>query len=254
MGQMRIAAGGFAILVVSLQSIAAGAADTKLFTTNGVRAVLNQIGPQFQRETGNVLDIQYGAGPVLKRQIEAGEAFDVAILPLDIGDLISQGKIIADTRVVLGRTGYGAAVRMGAPRPDISTADSLKRALLNAKLVAYAAEGVSGTYFLNLLKRLGIAAEMQSKIKPATAAAGSMAALVSGEADIAIGGIAVILSAPSVELAGWLPSDLQSHVVFTAGVSASTSDIKASKALVNMLTTPAAVTLFKSAGIEPASP
>ena len=181
MGRMRIAAASFGILVVSFQPIAAGAADTKLFTTNGVRAVLNQIRPQFERETGNRLDIQYGAGPVLKKRIEAGEAFDVAVLPLDIGDLISQGKIIADTRVVLGRTGYGAAVRRGAPKSDVGTADSLKRALLNAKLVAYAAEGVSGTYFLNLLNRLGIAAEMQSKIKPATAASGSMAAVVSGE-------------------------------------------------------------------------
>lgn len=246
----RAAAVCVTALTFCFPSLEVTAAEIKLLTTNGVRAVLSQIAPQFERESGRKLSIQYGAGPALKARIEAGDAFDVVIVPLDISDLVSKGRIVADTHAVLGRTGYGVAIRMGDAKPDIRTTDSLRRTLLNAKLVAYASEGVSGVFFLSLLKKIGIFDEMQSKIKPVTAASGSMTPVASGEADLAVGGIAVILSAPGVELAGWLPDDLQSYLVFTAGVSASTTDMQASKALVSMLTTPAAATLFKSAGIE----
>jgi len=201
---MRTIGATILVLAACATSSAVAASEIKIVSTNGPRAVLSQIGPQFERETGHKLQIQYGAGPSLKQRIQAGDAFDIAILPLDFTDLINSGKVIGGTRVTLGRTGYGAAIRKGAPNIQIGTTDALRGALRSSKAVAYASEGVSGTYFLNLLTRLGIADEMRTKIKPMTAEAGSMAAVAAGEADMAIGGIAVILSAPGVDLAGWL--------------------------------------------------
>jgi len=230
------------------------AAEIKLLTTNGLRGVLSQVGSQFERESGHKLIVEYGPGPGLKQRIETGIPFDVAILPLNIDDLAAKGTIASGSIKVLGRTGYGAAVKKGSSKPDIATVESLRRTLLNARAVAFAAEGVSGIYFQTLLKRLGISEVMQSKTIAASAVAGSMSSLVSGEADIAIGGIAVILTAPGVDLVGWLPSDVQSYLVFTAGISGSTKDLKAATALINMLITPSAAQLFRSVGIEPVTP
>lgn len=248
---MRIAAlAGVTILLASFQCSAAQGAEIKILTTNGLKGVLNEVGPGFERGTGHKLNVQYGAGPLLRKRIEAGDAFDVAILPLDIGDLVKQGKIVADT--VVGRTGYGAAVRRGAPKPDIATADSLRRTLLKAKSVVYTAEGISGTYVLGLVRQLGIADEMKSTLRPikTEGGPGPVATVAAGEADIAIAGIAVILGGTGVELAGWLPHELQSYLVFSAGVSGSAGDANAARAFVKALTSPAVVEAFKSAGIE----
>jgi molybdate transport system substrate-binding protein len=234
----------------------AAAADIKVLTTNGLRAVFNQIGPQFERDTGHKLEIQFGAGPVLKKQIESGDKFDVAILPLDISDLIQQGRIVADTRTVLGRTGYGAAVRMGAPKPNIGTTEALRHALLNAKSVVFTAEGVSGSYVLGVLKRLGISNETMARFKPIAGGgeSGPMAMVASGEAEIALAGVAAIAGGKGVELVGWLPSELQSYLVFTAGVGGSARDAKAARGLIDALTGPEAISAFKSAGIQPVGP
>lgn len=248
------AGAGFGILLAICTHTVAGAAELKVLSTNGLRGVLAKLGPDFERQSGHKVTAEYGAGPALKTRIENGEAFDLAILPLDFSDLIRAGRIVRETRSTLGRTGYGAAVRKGAPKPDVGTVDSLKSALLAAKAVAYAGEGVSGTYFLNLLRKLGISEQMQTKIKPMSAEAGSMAAVASSEADVAIGGIAVIVSAPGVELAGWLPHEVQTYLVFTAGVSGTSKDKEASLALLNLLKSPGAVPVFKSAGIEPVTP
>jgi molybdate transport system substrate-binding protein len=246
----------FGVLVTCFQVGEARAVDLKLLTTNGMRAVLNQIGPQFERDTGHKLNVEFGAGPVLRKRIEAGDAFDVVILPIDIGQLVQQGRIVAATRTVLGRTGYGAAVRKGAAKPDIGTTEALRRTLLDSRSVAFTAEGASGTYVLNMIKRLGIAEEMKTKLKPTKGGGdtGPVAAVASGEADIVVAGIAVILGGVGVELMGWLPHEVQSYFVFTAGVSGSARDMNAASALIRSLTTPAAVAVFKSAGIEPIAP
>lgn len=246
----------FAILATCFQLGEASAADLKLLTTNGMRAVLKQIGPQFERETGHRLTIEFGAGPVLRKRIEAGDAFDVAILPVDIGGLVQQGRVVADTRTVLGRTGYGAAVRKGAAKPDITTTEALKRTLLNSKSVAVTAEGVSGAYVLGVIKRLGIVEEMKTRLRPIAGGgdSGPIAAVASGEAEIVLAGIAVLLNAAGVELIGWLPHEVQSYLVFTAGMSSSASDTNAARALIRTLTTPASVAAFKSAGIAPIMP
>ena len=260
--------GGFLHLVAAalttllLLGVIAEAADIKVVSSGAVRQALHELFPQFERATGHKVATHFEYGLVLKRQIEAGEAFDVAILSLDIDELVRRGMIALGTRVVLGRTGVGVGVRKGSPKPDVSTIEAFKRALINAKSVAYAKEGGSGVYFLGLLQRLEIAGEMKDKLKPYPTAAGrspsggdgSVEAVEAGEADIVVNGTVVIAAVPGVDLVGGLPPELQTYVIFTAGVSAVAKQAEAGKELLNFLTTPAAVAVFKAKGLEPVTP
>src|SRR5258706_295868 len=140
------------------------AAEIKVIASNGVKEALHELASSFERETGHKLVISFGLATALKRQIEAGEAFDLAILPAAvIDDLAKQGKIDAASRPAIARSGVGMGIKKGAPRPDIRTPGAFKRTLLSAKSITWAKEGQSGIYFASLLERIGIAEQMKSK-------------------------------------------------------------------------------------------
>ncbi len=241
---------GFAILLAL--GFAADAAEVKVIGSPAMRVIMSELGPEFERATGHRLAIQYELGPQARRQIAAGESFDVAIVSFDVDDFIKQGKIAAGTRTVLGRTGIGVAVRKGAPRPDISTSDAFKRAMLEARSVSYAG-GSPGAHILSLFERLGIAQVIKPKLKPTTEL--SLADVIAkGEPEIAVNGVAPILGTPGAELVGWLPPELQEYVVFTAGISATTRETEAGQALLQLLRTPNAIAALKKIGVEPAAP
>lgn len=243
-----------ALLIFLVQIIAVEAAEVKVLSSGAIVPIMNELIPQFERDTGHKVAIRYDFGPVLKRQIEAGEFFDVAIVSFDIDDLVRQGKLAAATRVLIGRTGIGVGVRKGAPKPDISTTEALKHTLLNAKSVAYSKEGSSGLYFLGLLDRLGISGDMKGKLHGTGGADNPAEAVAKGEAEMTVVGVALILMIPGAEFVGWLPAELQNYVVFTAGMSAAAKEAEAGKALLNFLTTPASRAAFKARGargIEP---
>ena len=248
-------AGAKAFLIALLQGTVTEAAEVKVLcsSASAVVSVMNELVPQFERVTGHKLTIRYDLGPVLNREIEAGAVFDVAILSLDVEALIKQGKIAAGTRTVLGQTGIGVAVRKGAPKPDISTPEAFKRTLLHAKSVAYSG-GSSGRYFLGLLERLGVAEDMKAKLKPQPSGSSPAQAVATGQAEMAVTGIAIILVEPGVELVGSLPSELQSYVLFSGGVSIAAKETEAGKALLIFLTAPVAVATFKARGLEPVAP
>jgi molybdate transport system substrate-binding protein len=190
----------------------------------------------------------------LKRQIDAGEPFDVAlILPAMIDDLLKQGKVAAGTRIDVARAAIGVAVKRGAPKPDIGSTEALKRTLLAATSIAYSAEGASGTHFKSVLERLGIAAEVNAKLKPLASSA-VVPSVAHGEAALAVISPPAILADPGVELVGILPEEMQNYVVYTAGVGAATMDADAAKALLKYLTTPAAMAVMKAKGLEPVAP
>src|SRR3977135_1762128 len=145
----------------------AGAAEIKVLCSNGLRAVMQELAPEFERASGHKVLVRYGLAAAFKQQIDAGEAFDVVVLtPPLIDDAIKRGLVVADTRSTIGRAGIGVAIRAGAPRPDIGSAEAFKSALLAAKSVGFAKEGASGTYFAGLLGRLGIADAMRHTLKP----------------------------------------------------------------------------------------
>jgi molybdate transport system substrate-binding protein len=249
------AAAAAAILALTLTQPGgtAQSAEIRVFSSAAPRGVLRALSPDFERTTGHRLAINYQFAADLKRRIEAGDPFDVAILPPEMADdLMRRGKLAAGSRVALGRTGIGVAVRGGAAKPDIGTVDEFRRALLAAPTVAYADGGTTGLHIRNMLTRLGIAEAMKPKLRPYPSG-GAVAALARGEADLVIIGVSPILDVPGVELVGWLPPELQSYVVFTASVSAAASEADAARTLLTALTSPIAVELFKAHGFEPAA-
>jgi molybdate transport system substrate-binding protein len=225
------------------------AAEVKLISSPGVRAAVGELVRRFEAGTGHRVAVEFEVFAVLKRKIDAGEAFDVAILsPALIDELIQARKIAADTRVTFGRTGMGLAVRKGGPRPDISSAEAFRQAMLDAKSVVYSREGGSGKIFLAALDRLGIAAEMRPKGKPVGL---TLQAVVEGDAEFAFTGVGLILADPAVELVGSLPSELQTYVVFTMGANAAAKEPEAAGALIRFLAGPSAASALKDYGVEP---
>ena len=243
-----------AVGLMMLQPQGVSAAEIRVLSVQPLKTFLDELGPEFERTTGHKLMIKYNVSAALKRQIDAGETFDVAlILPAIIDDLLKQGKVAAGTRTDISRAAVGVAVKKGAPKPDIGSAETLKRTLLNAKSIAYSGEGASGIYFKSVLERLGIAAEMNPKLKPLGSSA-VVPSVANGEVELAVISPPAILAEPGAELVGILPKELQNYVVYTAGVSATAKDADAAKALLKYLTTPAAMSVMKSKGLEPVAP
>jgi molybdate transport system substrate-binding protein len=227
------------------------AADISVLSGNGARAAVGELAARFERASGHKVSIHFEVNPAVKRRIEAGEAFDVAILnPPVLDDLIRQGRIVAETRAVLGRSGIGVAAREGAPRPDISTIDAFKRTLLGAKSVAYPGEGASGKYFAGLVERLGIAAEMKPRMRPMPAEY-NVEMVARGEAELVVVVASRISGVPGVALVGPIPRELQTWIGFTAGVSAAAREPEAARAMIRFFTAPPAAPVLRAMGVEP---
>jgi molybdate transport system substrate-binding protein len=241
---------GFAVMWAPIATV--NAAEIKVVTSVGVKAVLEELKPQFERATQHKLAITFGTAVPLKRQIEAGETFDVVILtPALVEDLVKQGKVAAGTKTDVAKSGIGVAIRVGAAKPDIGSTDAFKRTLLNAKMIAYSKEGQSGAVMARLMERLGIAEEMKSKTVLETRPGGVALNLVEGKADLAFNLISEILPIAGAELVGPLPAELQNYVVFTAGISPNAKDAEAARAFIKFFTAPSALPVLKSKGMEP---
>jgi molybdate transport system substrate-binding protein len=242
--------GKLGLMLLLSQSFAAEAAEIKVIASTGVASVVSELAGQFEAETGHKVQTDFAVIAVSKRKIDAGATFDVAILsPAAIDELIGQGKIAADTRSAFGRTGLGLVVRNGAPKPDISTGESFKKTMLAAKSVSHSKEGLSGVHFLAALDRLGIASEMKPKLRPYEGD-GLARALASGETEIGVTGIGPALATPGAQFVGPLPPELQSYVVFTAGMSTTAKDPQATRSFLAFMTAPAAAPVFKAKGME----
>ena len=236
------------------QSVASAAADLAVFSVPALKSALDVLGPQFERETGHTLVINYAGSSDLIRQIDSGAAFDVALVwPALIDRLLKEGKIAAGTSVGVARVAIAVAVRKGAPKPDISTADKFKAALLAAKSVSHSTEGSSGVYFKSLLQRLGIAEAMQPKLRPVPGGPLVVGPVARGEVELAVITTPYIVLEPGADLVGPLPDELQQYVVYTGGVAASSKEMAGAKALLAYLAAPRAAAVLKSQGLDPAA-
>ena len=245
-----IPAGILGLLLLLSQSPAVRAAEIKVIGSTGVAGVVNELGRQFEAKTGHKVQTDFAVVAVSKRKIDAGDTFDIAVLsPTAIDELIGQGKIIGNTRTSFGRTGLGVVAHKGRNKPDISSAEAFKRAMLGAKSVGYSKEGLSGVHFLAILDRLGIAAEMKAKLK-AYEGPGPGLAIATEEVELGVTGIGPILAMPSAEFVGALPQEIQSYVVFTAGIATSAKDVTASKSLLDFMTGSDATPVFKAKGMD----
>src|SRR5216684_7592256 len=241
------AASIFFLVAILTHGSAANAADVKIFTSRAIATVLDKIGPEFERTTGHKLNVISGFGPIFVKQINAGESFDILVsLTSTIDGLVKGGKIIADTRTNLVRSGEGVEVCAGAPKPDISSVEAFKRALLNAKSVGYLRVGGVP----QLVDRLGIADTIKSKVTiPDTDIVSELVA--KGELELGVVVVTQILTTPGVELVGPLPPEIQFYTVFTAGVSAGSKAPDAARDLIKFLTGPTAIPVIKAQGMEP---
>jgi len=239
------------LILLLAVGVCSEAAEIKVLSGNGARAAVSELGTQFERATGHKVSIRFEVNPAVKRKIEAGETFDVAVLnPPVLDDLIKQGKIAADTRAVIGRSGIGVAVRAGTPKPDISSVPAFKRTLLSATSVAYPGEGASGKYFVGLVDRLGIATEMKPKMRPMPAEY-NVEAVGRGEVELVVVVASRISGVPGVELVGPIPQELQTWIGFTAGVATAAKEPEAARAMIKFFTAPAAAPVLRAMGVEP---
>ncbi len=245
---------GFAIALAA--PTPSDAAEIKVLTSRAMNHVLTELGGAFERSTGHrVTLILAPPGEIMKRVV-GGEIVDVVMSGVTVDNLVKQGKIAPGDRVVLAQVGIGVAVHAGAPKPDISTPEALKRTLVAAKSIVYtdpAVGGASGIHFEKVLDRLGIAKEIKAKsILNARAATKPSAEFVArGEAELGIQLISEIVSVPGAELLGPLPGDLQAMTAILAGILTTAPEPDAAKALLKFLTSPAAAAAIKAAAMEP---
>jgi molybdate transport system substrate-binding protein len=227
-------------------------AELVVFASDGVKTTVQELAPQIERSIGRRLNMQFHSSKGLEEKILSGEPFDAAILSTEVtDDLIKKGKIAAGTRADIARAGIGVGVRAGAPKPDVSTPEALKRALLSAKSISFNPSGASAAHNYEMFEHLGITQNVKSKLMLDAEPGRPQMNVADGKAELVITLIPEIRGFKGVELAGPLPADLQSYVSFAAGVATNTHNADAAKALIKFITGPAAAPTFKAKGMEP---
>src|SRR5688572_23190197 len=242
-----------AAIGIGMMAQTATAAEIKVLTTGAFRSVVVALVPEFEKATGHKVVVDNGTVGQLQKRVDGGETFDVLVLsPKGIEDYIKGGKIAAGSNARLAKVGVGVMVKDGAPKPDVSSVDAFKKALLAAKTVGYidpASGGSSGIYVSGLLDKLGIADQVKPKAK--LKQGGHVSDLVkSGEAEIGIHQISEIVSEKGVTLVGPLPAEIQNYTTYAVGLSAAAKDAEAAKAFIKVLTGPSLPTVLKSKGME----
>lgn len=232
------------------------AADVKVLTTGAFKQMVLALVPDFEKQTGHKVVVDNDTAGAVKKRIESGEAFDVAVItPGAIDELAAEGKIATGSRTDLARVGVGVMVKEGAPKPDVSTVEAFKEALLKAKSVAYidpASGGSSGIYLDKLFERLGVAEQVRAKAK--LKKGGYVAdLLVSGDAELGLHQISEIVPVKGVTLVAPLPKEIQNYTTYSAGLSAVSTRKDAGEALIKAFTSPAAAAVLKEKGMEPAN-
>jgi molybdate transport system substrate-binding protein len=228
----------------------ARAADVIVSALGPTNFVLAALVPMFEAASTNKVAITYETGAALLTKVRSGADLDLAILPPQaIDDLVKEGKI-AGGRTDVFISGVGLAVKAGAPKPDISSADALKKTLLAAKSVAHS-KAQSGIYFLSVLDRLGIADQMKAKLVVVESGPVGVAA-AKGDAEIAIQQVTELMPVAGVDLVGPLPAELQAKILYSAGIPVGAKQPEAARALIKFFASPAAAPVIKAKGLAPA--
>lgn len=241
-----VAVAGLALPLLAGQ---AQAAEIKVLASTAVKTTLEEVAPQFTKATGTKIDLTFAPASVLRDKIEQGTAFDVAVLTTPIVDGLAGSGKVEKVHTAIAHSGIGVAIRKGAARPDISTKDAFKQALLNAKSIGFTAGGATGAYLNVLFDRLDIAEQLKPKLKLLQGGVGD--AVTSGQVEIGMTQISEILPYPGAELAGPLPLDIQSFTYFSAAVSAASKEADVAKAFIKFLQGPEALAVLKAKGMEP---
>ena len=253
---MKISILRIAMLAAAMFAGSSGAQTAELHAliTTAIKDVVDQLEPRFAHDTGDTVVIGYGPSGGVARRFLGGEPADLVVIDSAAVDgLIKQGKLMPG-RIDLASTGIGICVHKGAPHPDVSTPEALKRALLAAKTIGHtdpAGGGITADHIMKMFERLGIAAEVTPKVKLAAGGPnGRVSVLVSsGEAEIGLQEVSELMTNPDVDVIGMLPPELQRITVFAAGITASAKQPAAGRALIGFLTAPAALAIYKTKGL-----
>jgi molybdate transport system substrate-binding protein len=241
----------FAAVSALLSSGGAGAVEIKVLSTQAPEQAYRELVPQFEKASGHTVTTIFTGTLDVQKRIAAGEAYDLIIMAGPaIDDFIKSGKVVAGSRVDIAKSGVGVAVHAGAPKPDISSTQAVKKALLAAKSIGYST-GPSGVYLTGLFQRLAVADQIKGKLKqtPTGVLVGNLVA--NGEAEIGFQQVSELAHFPGVDFVGPLPADIQEVTVFSSGIQMGAKQADAASAWVRFLTAPAAAAVFKSKGLEP---
>jgi molybdate transport system substrate-binding protein len=241
-----IAAAG-AVLVSGL----ANAAEVRVLSTQATEEAYRELVPQFEKASGHKVTTVFTGTLDANKRLAAGETYDVLIMSApSIEEHTKGGKVVAGSRADLAKSGVGIAVKTGAPKPDISSTDALKKTLLAAKSIGYST-GPSGNYVVTMFQKMGIADELKGKLKqtPTGVFVGSI--IASGEAELSFQQVSELSHFPGLDYVGPLPADLQFITVFSGGVMSGAKESEAAKALIRFLTAPEAASAYKKRGMEP---
>jgi molybdate transport system substrate-binding protein len=227
--------------------------EVTLIAPGGVRAAIEQLIPEFERTTGHKVKATFGSGIGTKQQVTRGEAFDVPVVQPPYPEVLASGNVVASTATPLASVAVGVAVRKGAPRPDISSPEAVKRMLLAAMSVSYpnpARGAAAGVSFDETLKKLGITEQMEPKLKRAQGGAGAMAMISKGEAEIGLTFLSE-MNEPGIEVVGPLPREISTPTALVGFVSSHAKDPAAAKALLDYLSSPGSAAVYQAHRMQP---
>jgi molybdate transport system substrate-binding protein len=227
--------------------------EIALIAPGGIRDAVEQLIPGFEARTHYKVKATFGSGLGTKRQVAKGEAFDVPIVQPPFPEVLASGNVVTGSATTLASVSVGIAVRKGAPKPDISTTAAVKKTLLDAKSIAYpnpAGGAAAGVSFDETLKKLGIAAQVESKLKRAQGGANAMAMAARGEAEIGVTFVSE-MGDPGVDIVGPFPKEIAPPTTLVGFVSSHAKDPAAAKALLDYLSSPGAAAVYKAHGMQP---
>ena len=227
------------------------AAEIRVLSTQATEQAYRELVSQFEKASGHKVTTVFTGTLDANKRLAAGETYDLLIMSApSIEEHIKAGKVVAGSRLDLAKSGVGVGVKAGAPKPDISTTEALKRTLSAAKSIGYST-GPSGIYMIGVFQRMGIADEIKHKLKqtPTGVFVGSI--IANGEAEIGFQQVSELSHFAGVEYVGPLPAEIQQFTIFSSGIIAGAKEADAAKALVNFITAPAAAAVFKRIGMEP---
>ncbi len=247
---IAVAALGFLLGTLTVPQ-AASAAEIRVLSSIALKSVAEELFPQFEKSTNHKVVVQFGLAARQKQKVESGEPFDlIVVTPAMLDDLIKQGKVAADTRAIVARSGLALIIKAGARKPDIGTVDALKRTLLDAKSITYTKEGASGVLFAGVIQKLGIADALAAKTQYTSAGEEASANVVSGKAELGVLPVSEILPVKGAELGGVFPGETQQYIVMAAGVSANAAEGAAARDLLKFLMAPSALHVLEAKGME----
>lgn len=246
-----LAAAIAAAVTLTVTGMTGHAAEIRVLSTQATEEAYRELVPEFEKATGNKVTTTFTGTLDANKRLAAGENYDLLIMAASsIDGHIKGGKVVPGSRVDLAKSGVGVGVKSGAPKPDISTTEALKKTILAARSIGYST-GPSGVYVTGLFQRLGVADEIKGRLKqtPTGVFVGSI--IASGEAEIGFQQISELSHFAGVDYVGPLPADVQQFTMFSSGIIVGAKDADRAKALVKFITAPAAAAAFKKRGMEP---